>query len=130
MANRYLDWIKQSKADLRHAKNSVEAGDYEWSCFASQQAAEKALKAVCMFYGMESWGHSITLLLGQLEETVEIPDTLRLDAKTLDKHYIPTRYPNGFDAGAPSDYYTEEEARKAVQCAETIIDYCANKIGE
>ncbi len=27
-------------------------------------------------------------------------------AKTLDKHYIPTRYPNGLDAGAPTDFYT------------------------
>ena len=39
MGNRYLDWFRQAEADLRHAHNSKEDGDYEWSCFASQQAA-------------------------------------------------------------------------------------------
>ena len=46
MGNRYADWLRQAEADLRHARNSLEDGDYEWGCFASHQAAEKALKAV------------------------------------------------------------------------------------
>ena len=45
MGNRYADWFRQAEADLRHARNSVEDGDFEWSCFAAQQAAEKAPKA-------------------------------------------------------------------------------------
>jgi len=45
MANRYADWLRQAEADLRHARNARESGDFEWSCFAAQQAAEKALKA-------------------------------------------------------------------------------------
>jgi hypothetical protein len=31
--------------------------------------------------------------------------------RALDKNYIHTRYPNGFDAGAPTDYYTERDAK-------------------
>ena len=29
-------------------------------------------------------------------------------------HYIPARYPNGFDSVAPTDYYTAAEGRSAV----------------
>jgi HEPN domain-containing protein len=46
----------------------------------------------------------------------------------LDKFYIPTRYPNGFDFGAPTDYYTEEEANNAIIQAEAILEYCRNQI--
>ena len=44
MANRYKDWMKQAAADYRHAENALASRDFEWSCFAAQQAAEKALE--------------------------------------------------------------------------------------
>jgi HEPN domain-containing protein len=37
------DWLRQADKDLKHAKTSLSARDYEWACFASQQAAEKAI---------------------------------------------------------------------------------------
>jgi len=36
-----LRWIRQADKDLGSAKNSLKAGDYEWSCFQAQQSAEK-----------------------------------------------------------------------------------------
>jgi HEPN domain-containing protein len=44
-------------------------------------------------------------------------------AKVLDKYYILTRYPNGFDEGIPGDYFTEEEAVKGIEYAEDIIQF-------
>lgn len=41
-----LNWLDSAVADLRHAKKSVEIKEYSWACFAAQQAAEKALKAL------------------------------------------------------------------------------------
>ena len=38
-------WMKQAEADLKAARDSFEASNYEWSCFQSQQSGEKALKA-------------------------------------------------------------------------------------
>jgi len=29
MGNRYLDWLRQAEADLRHARHALEDGDYE-----------------------------------------------------------------------------------------------------
>lgn len=36
-----LNWLEESKADLKHCENSVNVGDYNWACFAAQQAVEK-----------------------------------------------------------------------------------------
>ncbi len=56
MPMRWNDWLGQARRDLAHAQHSVEAGDYEWACFASQQAAEKAVKAVFQKQNREAWG--------------------------------------------------------------------------
>lgn len=129
VANRYRDWFRQAEADLRHARNALADGDYEWSCFAAHQAAEKALKALYLRLGMEAWGHTVTLLLGGLPDACRAPEELLGCARVLDKHYIPTRYPNGFDSGAPTDFYTKAEASTAVEHAEKIIGFCRDKIG-
>lgn len=46
MPERKMDWLKQARRDLLHAKMDLKEGFYEWACFSAQQAAEKALKAV------------------------------------------------------------------------------------
>jgi HEPN domain-containing protein len=130
MANRYADWLRQAQADLRHARHALQAGDYEWSCFAAQQAAEKAIKALFQRRGMDAWGHTLTVLLGNLPADVQPPAELIDYARALDKHYILTRYPNGFDSGAPTDFYTRSEAEHAIQHAEAILAFCRDQIGE
>ncbi len=54
--NRGRDRLKQALRDLEHARKSIDLRDYDWACFSSQQAAEKALKAVYLSLGMEAWG--------------------------------------------------------------------------
>ncbi len=128
MANRFLDWLKQSDADLRHARHALASGDYEWSCFAAQQAAEKALKALYYKLSKEAWGHTVSALLGSLPEKLLPVESIMECAKLLDKHYILTRYPNGFDSGAPTDFYTRQEGETAIACAQKIIEYCRDQI--
>lgn len=129
MGNRFADWFRQAEADLRHARHALEDGDFEWSCFAAHQAAEKSLKAVFLKHGHDAWGHTITVLIGNLPDDIERPtDTLENFARMLDKFYIPTRYPNGFESGAPTDYYTKLEAQGAIEQAEAILEYCRNQI--
>ncbi len=43
MGTRALDWFAQAERDLGHARNSRAAGNHDWACFASQQAADKAV---------------------------------------------------------------------------------------
>jgi len=46
------------------------------------------------------------------------------DAKILDQMYIPARYPNGFESGAPMGFFTKEQAEDAVRRADRIIRWC------
>jgi HEPN domain-containing protein len=78
---------------------------------------------------MDAWGHTLTVLIGNLPSSAAQPsETLVNYARMLDKHYIPTHYPNGFASGAPTDFYTAEEARNAIQHAEAILGFCRDQI--
>jgi HEPN domain-containing protein len=130
MADRSEDWLRQAEADLQQAEASAREKRFEWSCFASHQAGEKAMKALILFLHGEPWGHSISMLIRDLpaESAAHLNAGLTESAKALDKHYIPTRYPNGFDSGAPMDYYTERDAREAINHARSILAFCQDEI--
>ncbi len=116
--------MRQAEADWRHARNSLGLGDFEWACFAAHQAAAKAVKACFQRLHGEVWGHTVSLMLAKFPRDLPVPGSLLDRAKTLDKHYIPARYPNGFDAGAPTDLYTAQEAETAIAIAGEIIEFC------
>ena len=125
MADRPGSWLKQAQRDLAHARGALDASFYEWACFAAQQAAEKAVKAVYLRAGGVAWGHSVTVLLESLPRDLR-PDEDMVDAaKELDRHYVPSRYPNAHPGGAPYEYYTRKEAERAVDYCDGIIRFCA-----
>ena len=128
MPSRHLDWMRQAVRDLAHAHHALQAGDHEWACFAAQQAAEKAVKSVLMARGAEAWGHSVLFLLRALREGEGPSEELVDRARELDKLYVPARYPNGFDTGAPMDYFTPADASRSIGCAQEIIDYCQGRL--
>ncbi|MCY4374965.1 MAG: HEPN domain-containing protein [Spirochaetaceae bacterium] len=123
MAERSADWFRQARRDLDSARAQVASGFCEWACFISQQASEKALKAVLQKLGGEAWGHSIVDLLRTLRERVDAPDELHASAVNLDRYYIPARCPNGWASGSPADYFTEEDANAAI-CHSAILRFC------
>jgi len=125
---RSRDWWVQAQADLRHARNARESGDYDWACFASHQSAEKAVKAVFQRSHSEARGHAVSLLLGSLGDLVDVPEEILDAAKSLDKLYIPTRYPNGLEQGAPTEFYTLREAEEAINFGQQILDFCGNHL--
>lgn len=128
MGNRYKDWFKQALSDLKHSLHACEDGDYDWACFAAHQAAEKAVKALIEFSGGTYWGHAISKLLTGIEEHFLVTQECKEHALFLDKFYIPTRYPNGFDSGAPVDYYSRKDAEAAYEAAEFIINFCQSHL--
>jgi HEPN domain-containing protein len=54
---------------------------------------------------------------------LEVPVEIKECALLLDKHYIPTRYPDVFDEGASMDYYTSKDAEECIKCAEKILKW-------
>ena len=56
MVERSRDWMDQALRDLRLAEKCILDDFYKWACFLSQQASEKAVKAVFQALGGEAWG--------------------------------------------------------------------------
>jgi len=70
----------------------------------------------------KSYGHSILKMMRDLPKIVRPGRELLKKVAELDKFYIPIRYTNGFDWGAPMDYFEIEDAE------EEIISYAKSKI--
>jgi HEPN domain-containing protein len=130
MPERYQDWLRQAHLDLEHARLAARAGHFEWAVFAAQQAAEKACKALHLSLGGDAWGHDLTALLNALPSERRVPAELVDRAKALDKHYILSRYPNGFAQGIPREHYTPREADQSIGHAEAIIEFWSRSIPE
>lgn len=121
MANRARDWLDQAERDLEVAERNRAEGYHEWACFAAQQAAEKAVKAMHQVRGQEAWGHVVADLLDDLGTA--LPDGLRDRALVLDNYYIPTRYADSHPGGAPFTHYGALQSGDAVRYAGEILDY-------
>ena len=129
MPSRATDRLGQAEHDLAVARTTRGAGQYDWASFAAQQSAEKALEALYQHHYAEGWGHVLDRLIeGLLLDEPELA-RYRDAAKVLDKFYIPTRYPNGLEAGAPADAYTAGKAEQAVQHAQDIFTFCKARCG-
>jgi len=123
MPSRARDWFNQAVRDLEQAEDSQKAGRHEWACFAAQQAAEKAVKALHLHFGQEAWGHVIAKLLQELPDDVQWPGDLLEKARVLDNFYIPARYPNSHPQGAPFEHYGSLQSEAALNYASEIIDF-------
>jgi HEPN domain-containing protein len=116
-------WFETAQAELDVIRTLRAAGHYAAACFHSQQAAEKALKAMLYSQGMRVvLGHSIGHLARQCETYEPAFAGLTNVAALLDQFYIPTRYPNGLPSPAiPDESYTLPQAAAAQQAAEDLL---------
>lgn len=88
-------WYGQAIDDLEAAAALLTAEKYAQNCFYSQQAGEKALKAVWYFLALDPWGHSCARLIQKLPEAEQASFLKVVEtALALDKLYIPTCYPD------------------------------------
>lgn len=123
MVNRAGDWLNQAASDLEHAEVSRQAGSHEWACFAAQQSAEKAIKAVHQSFGQAVWGHVLIEFLRELPPEVVVPPEVVEKARVLDNFYIPTRYPDSHAAGAPFEHYGPLQSEQAIAYAREILEF-------
>lgn len=126
MTDRSQDWFSQAERDLEQAESSRREGRHEWACFAAQQGAEKAVKALHLFLKQEAWGHVVARLLFELPFSV--PEELMDKAKVLDAFYIPTRYANGHPEGAPFEHYGNIHSRDALNYAGEILAFVRSQM--
>ncbi len=122
MPNRARDWLNQAIRDLEQAEDSRRVGRHEWACFAAQQAAEKAVKALHLHLGQEAWGHVVARLLQELPDTIRVPAELVEKGRVLDSFYIPPRCPNSHPEGAPFEHYGPLQSEEAIRYAHEILE--------
>jgi HEPN domain-containing protein len=115
-------WLRSAKEDLAYARVASAAGHHAPACFHSQQAAEKAIKAV--HYGRGARvviGHNVRALIEALDPPVQNLTARLDDARDLDVFYIATRYPNGLESGTPGEAFGQQQSSRAILAAEAIV---------
>jgi HEPN domain-containing protein len=130
MPNRAKDWFEQAVRNLEQSRASQSEGRHEWACFAAQQAAELAVKALHLSRAQEAWGHVVARLLQELPEEVSAYGDLIEKAKVLDNYYMPTRYPNGHDEGAPFIHYGKYQSEEAIRHAGEILEFVRSRLAQ
>lgn len=126
--NRAGDWLRQAERDLQAAVVSAAADHHEWTAFQAQQAGEKAVKALVQARHGAARGHSITAILQQLSASLPVPDAMLDAARALDQVYVTARYPNGFAAGAPTDYFTPRTSEELLDHGRRLVAFCRDTI--
>lgn len=121
MPNRAKDWFSQAERDLVMAASAQNEGMHEWACFAAQQAAEKAVKALHLAHGQEAFGNTIARLLA--DAPVPTPADMLDKGRVLDNYYMPTRYANGHPEGAPFEHYGVAQSAQALEYAVEIVGF-------
>ena len=88
------EWLNRALSDLRLASTSPEGVYYEDLCFHTQQAAEKAIKALLIRRGVQfPYVHDLAQLLTLVERSgLPIPDNVR-QAERLTRYAVMARYP-------------------------------------
>ena len=131
MRGEALRWLSEAEWDLETARILHREGRFNAAAFYSHQAAEKAAKALLYHVNEAPWGRSARVLLERFFAKTGLRDEgLLALARELDRHYVPSRYPNAHPPGVtPHEAYDEETARRAVEAAERIVGYARRVIG-
>ena len=125
MPGRSRDWLKQAAHDLEQARASQRDGRHDWACFAAQQAAENAAKAMHLANGQDAPGRVVATLLAQLPQRA--PAALIDKARVLDD--VATRHANGPPAGARFEHYSILQSQQAIDYAGEILEYARTEVG-
>lgn len=110
-------WLERARSNLLLAEKGKRKGVMlEDLCFNAQQAAEKALKAVCLHHNLDfPKPHSISRLLDVLEAAgIKIPKQVQT-ADVLTQYAIQTRYPG------PVEEITMEEYEESLAISARVV---------
>ena len=116
------EWMVYADADYgvaAHLFKTYRPKPLEIICFHCQQAAEKAVKAVIVFYGSQGGlpkKHDMFMLLNQIKNMVRIDEKLYDYADTLTPYSVAMRYPNEL-------FLEDRHAEKALEMANEFIKW-------
>ncbi len=118
-------WLRRAQSSLILAEQgrSIVGVSLEDLCFHAQQAAEKALKAVCVKYNIEfPKTHSLVRLTDVLVENgISVPKRIR-SADILSQYAVETRYPG------VAERVTETEYTSALKLAAQVVSWAEREV--
>ena len=120
MTQETKEWYDMALMDLgvaKHLETSYHPRPLEIICYHSQQAAEKAIKALILYHGAEGGLpklHDLSFLLDQIKNKVTIEEKYYDYADTLTPYGISARYPNEL-------FLEDRHAEEAVRMADEIV---------
>lgn len=113
------NWFKQARADFEAAQDSMKTGHYEWACFQSQQAAEKALKALYIHRKRTSLAvHNLLNIARSLGAPRDVVEA----ARELNADYVTTRYPDAAN-GVPAEQYSRGIAQRHLKAVRKVFQW-------
>ncbi len=115
-------WISRAENDLLNVRNNLAAQEIPWDtiCFHSQQAAEKYLKAVLVFYAQPvPRTHDLEHLLSMVVQWIPQIQEQREALRWLTTFAVASRYPVETVEGVD-----EPQGRRSLDIAQAIRRDC------
>ncbi len=118
-------WLALAEEDLLWAKASFEDKIFRGACFASQQAAAKALKSYLVSKGISSPKIHDLVALNQLclkqdEEFKNLEEACNM----ISPYYLSTRYPDV----AQFEEFSEDQTKDLINQAGKIVNFVKGKV--
>ena len=122
-------WLRQAEQDLMDASYNKDGERFNISCFLCQQASEKAIKEFLYLKGAEDlWGHSLIDLCEDAKIFDMFFDTIKSEARQLDKYYELTRYPEFLPGGICSEAFDVNDADRAYELSSFVVGFVKERI--
>ncbi|ADI31948.1 HEPN domain-containing protein [Staphylothermus hellenicus] len=121
-------WLELAKRDLERAKRAIEYDDRVSMVFWSQQAVEKALKALALAVKRDiPKTHNIRRLKEFIGLDLGLSSELWEKAYELTQYYYISLYPDIVE-GVPDQVISSKTGREAVEIAEKIVEAVMNEV--
>lgn len=117
-------WVKQAEEDFKTAKAMLESRRYGYTCFCSQQALEKILKATVIELTNKRPAKTHDLIKLLEDSTLKLPQKRQKVLEEMGRHYFRVRYPDmhkGF-------YTTPKVAKETFTEMEEIFQWIKKKL--
>jgi HEPN domain-containing protein len=122
-------WLSNAEGDLGAVNLLIDPHPH-LACFHAQQAAEKALKAVLTLReGDVPLTHVLRELLDACAQVGEtMPGNVRAGALSLEKFYVPTRYPDALGWADAAVAFTRRDAEGARDDAAAVVSWADSRL--
>ena len=123
-------WLRQALQTLDDAAFARDGSRFNLACFLGQQAAEISVKGYLYWRRVEDvWGHSLVDLCEDAKLFDMMFDTIKSQARQLDKYYETTRYPGFLPGGICSEAFDQDDADRSIYLSTQVVEFVKERMG-